>query len=106
MMGGSTQKPGALQLVKWYGGRGVVLFVLLALVIGIWQLWEAPVYYSRSTARVGVRQTAAAFSPLAMLAGDNIEDELAVLESLAIREPPRTSFTWNAIQCRLGSPIV
>lgn len=85
-MGVSTQRPGALHLAKWYGGRGVVLFILLALVIGIWQLWEPPVYASRATARVGVRQSAAAFSPLAMLAGDNIEDELAVLESLAIRE--------------------
>lgn len=85
-MGGSTQKPGALHLVKWYGGRGVVLFILLALVIGIWQLWEPPVYASRATARVGVRQSATSFSPLAMLAGDNIEDELAVLESLSIRE--------------------
>ena len=74
------------QYIRWYGWRGLALFVILALLMGITQVWQPPVYSARTTARVGSQPRVAAMSPMAMLTSDNVEDELAVLESQVVRQ--------------------
>lgn len=85
-MGNMTRTTGALGLLRWYGLRGIILFLVIAAIFGVMQLWAPPVYTARATARVGSLPSSPLASPMALLSSDNIEDELAVLESVAIRQ--------------------
>jgi len=85
-MGNTTRTMGALGLLRCYGLRGIILFLVLAAIIGSLQLCAPPVYSARATAQVGSLPSSPLASPMALLSSDNIEDELAVLESVAIRQ--------------------
>jgi uncharacterized protein involved in exopolysaccharide biosynthesis len=70
---------------RQYFTFAAALFCGLSFLITMAQLWQAPVYSCRSTARVGNPLSMALAGPAALFAADAVEDELAVLESLSMR---------------------